>query len=152
MDTATIAPDLHGSLVVAVDDSDCSEQALRFAVELARDLGRPVHAVLVWNFVMGPRPEQEPGTPPSVEAWQRHAEQRLDALVQAVAGVDVRRHALHGNTVPTLLAISQVAGHLIVGSRGRGGFAGLLLGSTSDQLVRHARCPVTVVRSQTHEE
>ncbi len=56
---------------------------------------------------------------------------------------------LHGNAIPTLLGVSELAGHLVVGSRGRGSVAGMLLGSTSDQLVRRATCPVTVVRSGT---
>jgi nucleotide-binding universal stress UspA family protein len=58
---------------------------------------------------------------------------------------------VHGNTTPVLLAVSRRAAHLVVGSRGRGGFAGMVLGSTSDSLVRHAACPVTVVRTPRTE-
>lgn len=147
MDTSRIPPELRGALVAAVDDSDCAREALAFAAGLARGLGTPLHVLLVWNFVSGEGPRQERDAPPSVEAWQKHSEARLAALTEGVTGVELVRHVLHGNTRPTLLAVSELAGHLVVGSRGRGGFAGLMLGSTSEQLVRHASCPVTVVRS-----
>lgn len=138
---------LRNALVVAVDDSECARAALRFATGLALRMNEPLQVVSVWNFVSGRGPAAEPDVPPSRAAWQSHAEQQLAAWIEAAEG-DVRRIALHGNTIPTLLAISSVAAHLVVGSRGRGGFAGLLLGSTSEQLVRHADCPVTVVRQR----
>jgi nucleotide-binding universal stress UspA family protein len=55
-------------------------------------------------------------------------------------------HAAHAPAATALLAAAEHADLLVVGSRGIGGFAGLLLGSTSEQLVRHAHCPVLVVR------
>lgn len=142
--------ELVDALVVAVDDSPAAREALRYAASMAADAGRPLRVVSVWNFVRGPAPEHEPDTPPTVEAWQAEAERRLQALVDQeladTGDLDVTSFALHGNTVPTLLAVSAVARHLVVGSRGRGGFSGLLLGSTSEQLVHYARSPVTVVR------
>lgn len=144
-------PGLRGVLVVAVDDSACSREALRFAAGLGARLGEPVHALSVWNFLIGRAPERRGDSPPTEQEWQAEAEQRLHALVREERGDgrgEVRCHAVHGNVVTTLLAVSALADHLVVGSRGRGGFAGLLLGSTSEQLVRHAECPVTVVRSR----
>ena len=154
MQTPTMdAPDLEplrGALVAAVDDSAPAREALRFAADLAAATGRPLHVLAVWNFVSGQAPVQGPDEPPSAAAWQAQCESGLAALVQEeLAGsseVEIRQHAVHGNTVPTLLAVSQVADHVVVGSRGRGGFEGMLLGSTSAQLVYHASCPVTVVR------
>lgn len=146
MDDPVLPPTLRGALVVAVDDSAYAREALRFAVGLARGLGQPLQVVSVWNFMSGHGPAQDHDSPPSLQAWQRHAEQRLAAWVEDEREVDLHLTALHGNTIPTLLKVSEVAAHLVVGSRGRGGFAGLLLGSTSDQLIRHASCPVTVVR------
>lgn len=142
--------ELTGALVVAVDGSPPAREALRFAAAMAAEAGRPLHVVAVWNFVIGTAPEQHQDEPPSERAWQQEAERRLAALLAEELGgrqdVDVRPTALHGNPVPTLLAVSEKAQQLVVGSRGRGGFAGLLLGSTSEQLVHHARCPITVVR------
>lgn len=152
MTNLVLPDDLRGALVVAVDDSPSARHALAFADRLARDLGRSVHVLLVWNYVMGPAPA--PRSESVVEQeWQNAAEQQLRAIVadvlEDVSGCQL--HAVHGNTTATLVAVSKVAEHLVVGSRGRGGFAGLLLGSTSEQLVHHAACPVTVVPARQED-
>ena len=148
MPTPTLPDSLRGALVMAVDDSPPAREALRYAAKLAADCGRTLHVVHVWNFVTGPHPEQGGNTAPSEAAWQAEAERRLAALLveELGEGAAVEQVVLHGNTTPVLLKVSELADHLVVGSRGRGGFAGLLLGSTSEQLVRHACCPITVVR------
>jgi nucleotide-binding universal stress UspA family protein len=147
----TIPDELDGALVAAVDDSPPSREALRCAATFAVESRRPLHVVTVWNFVMGPVPaDRDHDFPPSEAQWQAEAERRLVALVTEELGgrdgLDVRAWALHGNTIPTLLEVTRRARHLVVGTRGRGGFTGLLLGSTTDQLLHHACCPVTVVR------
>ena len=150
MKPPVLPDDLTGALVAAVDDSPPAREALRYAATMAADMGKPLHVVSVWNFVIGSAPDTSPDEPPTEAAWQAEAERLLTALVTEELGdrtdVDVRPLALHGNPTPALIAVSEVAGHLVVGSRGRGGFTGLLLGSTSEQLMRHACCPVTVVR------
>lgn len=146
---APALPDhLNDALVVAVDDSEAAREALRFASRLAAGLAQPLAVVSVWNFVNSRSPEGYGDGPPSEAAWQAEAERLLTALLaeQPTEGVELRPVVVHGNTAPVLLAVSSVAAHLVVGSRGRGGFSGLLLGSTSDQLVHHASCPITVVR------
>lgn len=147
MHTQELPQDLRGALVVAVEDSPAAREALRWAADLATGLGRPLTVVSVWNFVNGRRPEDADGDEgPTLGRWQERAEADLAALVaEELPGTTATQLVLHGNTVPTLLAVAALAGHLVVGTRGRGGFAGLLLGSTSDQLVRYAGCPVTVV-------
>lgn len=141
---------LRGALVAAVDDSPPSREALRYAATLAAAASRPLHVVHVWNFVTGAAPAQDGNASPSEAAWQAEAERRLAHLLTEELGVtpsiEVVPVVLHGNTTPTLLKVSELVDQLVVGSRGRGGFAGLLLGSTSEQLVRHASCPITVVR------
>ncbi|MQA03411.1 MAG: universal stress protein, partial [Streptosporangiales bacterium] len=63
-------------------------------------------------------------------------------------GVDVRMHVEHSRSAPALLHQAERAELVVVGSRGRGGFRGLLLGSVSQALVHHAPCPVAVIRER----
>ena len=76
----------------------------------------------------------------------------MSALVREVVGevtdVEIRQSTVDDDPAPALLAAAQGAELLIVGSRGQGGFAGLLLGSVSQQCVHHASCPVVVVRGR----
>lgn len=150
MTTKPLPEDLRDALVVAVDDSPAAREALRYAATMATEAARPLHVVSVWNFVMGPAPADHPDGPPSEARWQAEADGRLQRMVAEelgeAPGLEVHTRALHGNTVPVLLAVSELARHLVLGSRGRGGFSGLLLGSTSEQLMHYARSPVTVVR------
>ncbi|MBC7374365.1 MAG: universal stress protein [Frankiales bacterium] len=147
MDRTFLPDNLRGALAVAVDDSPAAREALRWTAALAGRLVSPWHVVTVWNFVHGDAPAGEgPTASPSLARWQAESERRLAALVDEEApDAGAQLLCLHGNTVPTLLALSDLVDHLVVGTRGRGGFSGLLLGSTSDQLVRYAHCPVTVV-------
>jgi nucleotide-binding universal stress UspA family protein len=150
MTTKSFPEELRGALVVAVDDSVPAREALRYAASMAREAGRPLHVVTVWNFVKGPAPVADRDLPPTEARWQAEAEERLRRLVaeelESGSDLQVSQHALHGNTVPVLLGVSELARHVVVGSRGRGGFSGLLLGSTSEQLLHYAHSPITVVR------
>ncbi|XBH21828.1 universal stress protein [Jonesiaceae bacterium BS-20] len=79
----------------------------------------------------------------------------LDMIVDAVEeenpGLKIRRIALDGSGAELLTEFSQAADLLVVGSRGRGGFAGLLLGSTSQAVLHHSKCPVLVVNKHCEE-
>ena len=77
------------------------------------------------------------------------------AINEALEGhenVTVRRHALDGNPAELLSEFSTAVDLIVVGSRGRGGFSGLLLGSTSQAVLSHASCPVLVVPSRHLKE
>src|SRR4030095_873413 len=90
---------------------------------------------------------------PPLRDWEQAVLDELTAHVRA-AGLDpavrVTCHAVHRSPVKALMAAAEGAHRLVVGARGGGGFRGLLLGSVSDQLVHHAPCPVTVIRTGAH--
>ena len=70
----------------------------------------------------------------------------LDAVGDAAEGIDVERSIVQGAAAHVLIQAAENAELLVVGSRGRGGFAALLLGSVSEQCAGHAACPVVIVR------
>jgi nucleotide-binding universal stress UspA family protein len=141
------------SVLVGVDGSPVSEDAARFAFDEAEMRGVGLEAVLVWT--------NSPGTDPAGvhSVAYDYAEARAEAermLAEQIAGLlgehaDVRvtRDVFHGfDPVRTLLDLSRRAQLVVIGSRGRGGMARLLLGSVSHALVSRASCPVAVVRSR----
>jgi nucleotide-binding universal stress UspA family protein len=139
-----------GPVVVGVDGSAESTAALGFAFELAAGYGRPLVAVYAWRALptgnLGP-----------VTVWHydlaEATEEAARLLAEQVAGwsekypdLPVERQALLSfNAAETLVDASRTAGLVVVGCRGRGGFAGLLLGSVSRALVHHAHSPLAVV-------
>jgi nucleotide-binding universal stress UspA family protein len=133
-----------GRIVVGVDGSPTSLAALRFAHRQAQLTGAELHAVTTWAY---PLSFDEP-----VDAtdWQANAETILDtALGEALAASDaagVLRHVAEGHPAGVLLASVEAADLLVVGSRGHGGFTGMLLGSVSQHVAAHSPCPVVVVR------
>ncbi len=141
------------TVVVGVDGSDHSKLALRWAVDYAKTIGGRVRAVIAWRW-----PISIVVTLPVAEVLDPK-EQALKTLNEAVADVlgdgprgegdvEVKVDAHYGAPVPVLLDEASRAALLVVGSRGHGGFYGLLLGSTSEHCVRHASCPVVVVRPE----
>ena len=143
--------EVHGGIVVGHDGSQCAQEALRWAGRLARKADVALHVVRSWAMTTAPRPATwTPGYVPPLADWEQAVLDELTAHV-AAAGLDpevrVSCHVVHKAPVPALMAAAEGASMLVVGARGRGGFAGLLLGSVGDQLVHHAPCPVTVVRT-----
>ncbi|WP_165970392.1 universal stress protein [Actinomadura sp. 6K520] len=136
-----------GRVVVGVDGSPASRAALAAAFAEARLHGLSVHAVVAWESV----PVDE--LPPLAdEAGMRlAAETRLarmmDALRKSHPGVNVRAEVVSGAPREVLMKAADGARLLVVGSRGLGGFRGLMLGSVSQALVQHAPCPVAVVHA-----
>ncbi len=147
-----------GRIVVGVDASPGSRAALRFALAEARPRSATVRAVHVFRlpltefpgpFVLELPPQPAPRLP-EVEAAVRDVAAALLARVVAEVGGDtggatVESAVVEGNPAALLIEESRGAELLVVGARGHGGFAGLLLGSVADHCVRHARCPIVVV-------
>ncbi|RRO13671.1 universal stress protein [Saccharopolyspora rhizosphaerae] len=142
---------IDGGVVVGVDTSAASLRALKAAAEEAECRGAPLHVVRAWSIRTAPRPADcPPNAVPSIDAFQQEVERETAKLVAAKLGenpkVKIEIHAVHSPSPQALLAASRGADLLVVGHRGRGGFAGLMLGSVAEQCVRHASCPVLVVR------
>lgn len=140
-----------GGVVVGDDASRCGAKAVRYGLEEARRRGTTLHVVLAWSIVNAVRPpDLEHGYVPSLEESEKATrdaeERRVAELVGPEPGVPVEVHVVHHPAVPTLLEASRTADVLVVGTRGRGGFERLLLGSTAEQCVRYAEVPVVVVR------
>jgi nucleotide-binding universal stress UspA family protein len=146
-----------GQIVVGVDGSPGSRAALRWAVGQARLTGATVRAITVWGYPTGHEWTALPtnyGTVPLPvvpdRADLRESAQRLLAdVIGEVVGpepdVPIEATAVDGHATAVLLAASERAELLVLGRRGHGGFAGLLLGSVSRQCVEHAACGVVVV-------
>jgi nucleotide-binding universal stress UspA family protein len=155
------------SIVVGVDGSPQSTAALAWAVDEARSRGAELTVVNVHRGrETGPDPqlgathfpsratveraadEAERQREEDDEAVHRRAEGVVSSSLRDVDtdGVRVRTLVLSGRPAAQLIEASQDADLLVVGSRGRGGFGGLRLGSVSEQCTRHASCPVVVVR------
>jgi nucleotide-binding universal stress UspA family protein len=141
-----------GVVVVGVDGSEPSKDALRWAIRYARMTGATVRAVTVWHlpasFGWGPAvmPEMD------LEADARAA---LKATVEAVTDttepVEIQTEVVQGPPALMLLRAADDADLLVVGSRGHGAFAGMLIGSVSEHCAHHANCPVVVVRHPHHD-
>jgi nucleotide-binding universal stress UspA family protein len=141
-----------GPVVVGVDGSPNSEQAIAVAFEEASLRGVPLVAVHAWNDVTY---EDVYGTariltqPESLEEdEERLLGQRLAGWQEKYPDMEITRRLVRDRPRHALLEASAEAQRVVVGSRGRGGFSGMLLGSTSQALVQHASCPVLVVRPE----
>jgi nucleotide-binding universal stress UspA family protein len=141
-----------GPVVVGVDGSPNSEQAIAVAFEEASLRGVPLVAVHAWNDVTyedtfgSARILTQPET--LEEGEERLLGQRLAGWQEKYPDVEIRRQLVRDRPRHVLLEESKAAQLVVVGSRGRGGFSGMLLGSTSQALVQHASCPVLVVRPE----
>jgi nucleotide-binding universal stress UspA family protein len=139
----------QGWIVVGVDGSEPSQAALRWAATEAHRRGVGLQVVTCWSYPMLPWGPYQP--PLSGENFEADARQVAEAEVEKVLGhdrdsLDVQIAVLEGAASLRLLDYDQAADMIVVGSRGRGGFAGLLLGSVSQHLAEHASCPVVIIR------
>lgn len=138
-------------IVVGVDGSEGSREALRWAVEEAQVHGARVEAVHVFSYAshLGYSIDAVVVPVPPVDEVEASAAKVLDEAIEAAvpddAGIEIDRHVAEGAAANVLLTRAANADLLVVGTRGHGGFRGLLLGSVSHQCVTHAPCPVVAV-------
>jgi nucleotide-binding universal stress UspA family protein len=169
-----------GRIVVGVDASPEARRALAWAAAEARlrqavlqvvhayhakNLAAPVYfgSTHTWDATVGAAGEPQPELTASVqrreafeEAVRGQADELLEALVgelgETVSGVEVQQTVVEDrHPAEALVQLSVDADLLVVGSRGRGGFSELLLGSVSHAAVLHAVCPVVVVPAARDE-
>ncbi len=132
-------------VVAGVDGSEESRQALRWAFEYAQICDAPVEAVIAWEI------PPSYGWLPSYDDvdFEKQAQETLEEAIRDVLGENATallRRVERGHPAKVLVAASEHAQLLVVGSRGHGAFAGMLIGSVSQHLVQHAHCPVLVIR------
>jgi nucleotide-binding universal stress UspA family protein len=142
-----------GVIVVGVDHSAGAKAALRFALEEARLRQATLRVVHAWQFGYIGATGLEgalPAVGAELEDFRRGAEAALEETLKEVGadndGVAIERRVDQGTAAAVLVEESRGADLLVVGSRGHGGFAQLLLGSVSQQCAQHAFCPVVIVR------
>jgi nucleotide-binding universal stress UspA family protein len=142
-------------IVVGVDQSDGAKAALAFAHEEARLRHATLRAVHAWHFGYIGRTGLEgriPAVGADIHELRNTATAALDATVHEAipdpGDVRIEQLVVEGTPGAVLVSESHNAELLVVGSRGHGGFAQLLLGSVSQQCAHHAACPVVIVRSK----
>ena len=145
-----------GQIVVGIDESQGARMALAWAMEEARVRGLDLLALHAWTYpaylgvgfpTVTPLAPQE-----GVERVESYHQRMAQEVVgdAAIEGVRARAKAVQGAAGPVLVDASRDAELLVVGSRGLGGFKGLLLGSISRHCVAHAHCPVVVIPRERH--
>jgi nucleotide-binding universal stress UspA family protein len=138
-------------IVVGIDGSDQGREALRWALAEARLRKAKVRAVYAWRDPYVVTPGFGPPEDFDFAALQGMAEKFLKETVAEVVGegsdVAIEEVTTEGPAAEVLVDAAEGADLLVVGSRGHGGFAGVMLGSVSQQCAQHASCPVVIVRS-----
>jgi nucleotide-binding universal stress UspA family protein len=147
--TDDTGPPTDGSVVVGLDGSPRSTPALRYAFETASRLDAPLVALHTWSDVAIDTVRE---TPVWAVDWDRVQDDEQRLLAERLAGwqeeypeVKVQRVVLRDRPARSLLQAADTARVVVVGSRGRGGFTGMLLGSTSNAMIHYCPCPVVVV-------
>lgn len=129
-------------IVVGIDGSEASADALRYASSEAVSSGAELVAVTVWEVpVMAAAYITTEEVDGAMEPW-------MDGFISEVLGSDgdaVKRAPASGSAAAALLEEAENADGLVVGTRGHGGLAGVIMGSVSHQLANHTPCPLTVV-------
>lgn len=147
---------IEGPIVVGLDGSDANDVAVAYAFERASRLGVPLIAVTAWSLdipVTFEAAHLSESVVRDIEAQQRTLlDQGVAQWSQKYPDVKVRPVLRRDLSVPAILGQAKDAQLIVVGSRGHGGFVGLLLGSVSQGLIHHDRpCPLAVVHSESRD-
>lgn len=146
------APGERERVVLGVDGSSASRDAVEFAFAEAARRGTELVAVCAWQpitafaLTMGPLPAEVFDEDPLAESARQTLEEAIAEQRERYPGVPVSVRTVRAHPAAALLETATPADLIVVGSRGRGGFAGLLLGSVSQSVLHGARGPVAVVR------
>lgn len=137
-----------GGIVVGVDGSTSSLAALGWGAHQAELTGSALRAVTVWEWptTYGYPVPLAPDFNPAADA-AKVLDDAVAGVRQAHPTIEIRTSVVEGSTAKVLVDASKGAELLVVGSRGHGGLAGMLLGSVSEHCAAHAHCPVLVIRS-----
>ncbi|MGA7836079.1 MAG: universal stress protein [Acidimicrobiales bacterium] len=134
-------------IVVGVDGSPTSSNALEFAIEEAQLRHAELHVTYAYPVIDRPvTGSTGKDYYDQVEAEAKEFMEQMMKSAPSTDGLSVRWLGVPGNPAEVLIEASREATILVVGSRGVGGFMGLLMGSVSTQCVHHSHCPVLVVR------
>jgi len=143
-------------IVVGVDGSEASREALCWAVAEARLRQSSLRVVYAW---LAPQAGGRSSIPQELldpkllrQTAQEHLSDFVAEAVGEISDVRLKRVAVEGPAAKVLVEAAEDAELLVVGSRGRGRFAGLLLGSVSHHCAHHSACPVVIVRGKAHED
>ena len=134
-----------GRIVVGVDGSPSSQQALRWGARAAAAFGAGLDAVTAWEFPAWYGYGSVPTDWDPAQDMRTTLDQTIEEVFADQPPAGLRRLVSEGGAAKVLLDASDGAIMLVVGSRGHGGFAGLLLGSVSANVAEHATCPVLVI-------
>jgi nucleotide-binding universal stress UspA family protein len=139
-------------IIAGIDGSESSASALRWAIRQAGLTGAAVDAVIAWHYPdlaasgYGTAAVAIESADDFRESAGKIVADAISSTLDPASEVPVRARVAQGHAAQVLLDASAGASQLVVGSRGRGGFAEALLGSVSQHCVQHALCPVVVVR------
>lgn len=138
------------TIVVGVDGSASADEALQFAAREAKLRGAALRLVAVWHLPVAAYGGIGVAVVDSGAEYEQEAHQILDEAVgrfaEQLSGIEVGRVVREGRAASALVDEAREAALLVVGSRGHGGFVGLLIGSVSNECAQHSPCPVVIVR------
>ncbi|HEX8100971.1 MAG TPA: universal stress protein [Solirubrobacteraceae bacterium] len=146
---------MFGSIVVGTDGSDTARQAVREAVELAKQIGATVNIVSAYEPVSNQRLREETRDAPKDLQWQVNPREDVDATLKeaceevADSGIKVETYAREGDPADAILDVAEErkADLIVVGNKGMTGAKRFLLGSVPNKVSHHAPCSVLIVRT-----